>query len=173
MGIIPIPTRDGLHCHGSPSAWRKSTCRWHDKQVGGIPGHSWLSFSLCMHIRFPKHQQALLHACAGEQERPSWSLDVVDVHSFQAVAVGSQKRSVISLKLNFFFPNSLRAQIIPEKSSLWTLEISRGSERRRKARTEVSPIQCLLERVKPPPHTPVFPPQEHRNPITPPSLAST
>lgn len=76
----------------------------------------------------------------------------MDVHFFQVVAVGSQKRLVISLKLNFFCPNSLRPQIIPEKSSLWTLEISRGSERRMKARTEVSPTHCLLERVRPPPH---------------------
>lgn len=89
----------------------------------------------------------------------------MDVHFFQAVAVGSQKRLVISLKLNFFCPKSLRAQIIPEKSSLWTLEISRGSERSMKARTEVSPTHCLLEKVRPSPHTPVFPPQEQRNPV--------
>lgn len=118
-----------------------------------------------MHIKSPKHQRALPYNCAGEQERPSWSSNLVDAHPFQAVAVGSQKRLVISLKLNFFCPNSLRAQIMPEKSSLWTLEISRGSERRRKARTEVSPTHCLLERVRPPPHSLVFPPQEYRNPI--------
>lgn len=117
-----------------------------------------------MHIKSPKHQQALPCTCAGEG-RPSWSSNLVYAHFFQAVSVSSQKRLVISLKISFFCPSSLRAEIIPEKSSLWALEISRGSERRMKARTEVSPTYCLLEKVKPPPHTPVFPPQEHRNPI--------
>lgn len=83
----------------------------------------------------------------------------------QTVAVGLQKRLIISLKLNFFCPDSLRAQAIPEKSSLRTLEISRGSERRMKARAEVLPTHCKLERVRAPPQTPVFPPQEHRNPV--------